>query len=92
MLKGELRVLVISYRVCILAADVSPVDVISHIPILCEKKGVPYMYVRSRMELGIAAQTKRPTSVVLLQMPKDKELIEKFEEVKEKVVEKNKHF
>jgi ribosomal protein L7Ae-like RNA K-turn-binding protein len=38
-----------------LAADVSPVDVISHIPLICENKDVPYFYVRSRMELGLAA-------------------------------------
>lgn len=41
--------------IVILAADVSPVDVISHIPVLCEENGIPYIYVRSRMELGIAA-------------------------------------
>ncbi len=32
----------------IIAADISPIDVLSHLPILCEDKGVPYMYVRSR--------------------------------------------
>ena len=41
--------------ICILAADVSPVDVISHIPVLCEENDIPYIFVRSRMELGIAA-------------------------------------
>jgi H/ACA ribonucleoprotein complex subunit 2 len=50
----------------ILAADISPMDVISHIPVLCEDHNVPYIYVSSRAELGIAGQTKRPTSVVLL--------------------------
>lgn len=40
--------------ICVLAADVSPADVISHIPVLCEENGIPYIYVRSRMELGIA--------------------------------------
>jgi len=38
-----------------LAADVTPVDVISHIPVLCEESGIPYIFVRSRMELGVAA-------------------------------------
>lgn len=51
------------------------------------------MYVRSRMELGIAAQTKRPTSVVLLTEPKkDKELLQKYEELREKIVDRNKYF
>jgi H/ACA ribonucleoprotein complex subunit 2 len=38
-----------------LAADVSPIDVISHIPIICENKNIQYIYVRSRLELGVAA-------------------------------------
>lgn len=53
----------------ILAADVSPVDVISHIPVMCEDARIPYIYVRSRMELGVAAETKKPTSVVLMLSP-----------------------
>ena len=41
-------------------------DVISHIPVLCEDHNVPYIYVTSRAELGMAGQTKRPTSVVMV--------------------------
>lgn len=52
--------------IVILAADVTPVDVISHIPVLCEDNGIPYVYVRSRLELGVAAETKKPTSVILM--------------------------
>lgn len=52
--------------VVVIAADISPMDVISHLPVLCEDHGVPYVYVSSRAELGAAGQTKRPTSVVLV--------------------------
>lgn len=52
--------------IVILAADISPMDVISHIPVLCEDHGIPYLYVPSRAELGAAGATKRPTSVVML--------------------------
>ena len=45
----------------IIAADISPIDVLSHLPILCEDKSIPYMYVRSRAEVGEACKTKRPT-------------------------------
>jgi len=38
-----------------MAADVSPVDVISHIPVFCETKEVPYAFIRSRFELGLAS-------------------------------------
>lgn len=41
-------------------------DVISHIPVLCEDHGIPYIFVPSRAELGAAGSTKRPTSVVML--------------------------
>ena len=41
-------------------------DVISHIPVLCEDHNIPYIYVTSRAELGAAGMTKRPTSVVMI--------------------------
>lgn len=68
-----------------MAADVSPIDVISHIPVQCENKNLPYIYVRSRMELGTAAQTKKPTSVVLLLKPDEKKLQQKFNKIDEKI-------
>ncbi|KAM5434290.1 snoRNA-binding protein [Microsporum ferrugineum] len=55
--------------IVVLAADISPMDVISHIPVLCEDHGIPYIYVSSRAELGNAGATKRPTSVVMV-LPK----------------------
>lgn len=41
-------------------------DVISHIPVLCEDHNIPYLFVTSRAELGAAGSTKRPTSVVMV--------------------------
>jgi H/ACA ribonucleoprotein complex subunit 2 len=58
--------------VVVLAADISPMDVISHIPVLCEDHNIPYIYVRSRAELGASSATKRPTSVVMLTKERDK--------------------
>lgn len=52
--------------VVVIAADISPADVISHLPVLCEDHNVPYIFVTSRAELGAAAKTKRPTSVVMI--------------------------
>lgn len=84
--------------IVILAADISPMDVISHIPVLCEDHNIPYIYVSSRAELGAAGNTKRPTSVVMVSEtrtgPKKAEKIEGEEEFAEvykdlvKVVEK----
>ena len=69
---------------CILAGDVSPIDVISHFPALCDKNNIKYVFVPSREELGTHAQTKRPTSVVLLIKP-DKE--DKNRETYDKLIE-----
>ena len=44
---------------------------ISHLPVHCENHGCPYIYIRSRLLLGAAAATKRPTSVVLLKEPSE---------------------
>ncbi|KAJ2904223.1 50S ribosomal protein L30e-like protein [Zalerion maritima] len=52
--------------VVVIAGDISPMDVISHIPVLCEDHNVPYIFVTSRAELGAAGATKRPTSVVMV--------------------------
>ncbi|KAK4538143.1 hypothetical protein CDCA_CDCA16G4168 [Cyanidium caldarium] len=52
--------------VCVLAADVWPPDVISHLPVLCEEATISYCFVPSRQDLGAAGQTKRPTSVTMV--------------------------
>lgn len=55
---------------CVIAGDISPIDVITHLPIMCEDRQIPYFYVPSKLDLGAAASTKRPTSCILVS-PKD---------------------
>ena len=38
----------IPHSVCVLAGDISPIDVLTHLPVLCEDKGIPYVYVPSK--------------------------------------------
>merc|ERR1711864_67542 len=38
----------------ILAADSEPLEILLHIPLLCEDKNVPYVFVRSKQALGRA--------------------------------------
>jgi H/ACA ribonucleoprotein complex subunit 2 len=52
--------------VVVIAGDVNPAEVIMHLPLACEDVNVPYIFVASRGELGQAARTKRPTSVVMI--------------------------
>ena len=50
----------------IIGADVSPFDVVSHLPVVLEEAKVPYVWVPSRKDLGAATDCKRATTVVLL--------------------------
>lgn len=51
----------------ILAGNITPMDVISHLPLMAEEaKGVEYVWVTSKEELGAASGTKRATSTVLV--------------------------
>ncbi|XP_020580505.1 H/ACA ribonucleoprotein complex subunit 2-like protein [Phalaenopsis equestris] len=51
---------------CVIAGNISPIDVITHVPILCEEADIPYIYVPSREDLATAAATKRPTCCILV--------------------------
>jgi len=84
-----------SKGIVVLAGDISPIDVLTHIPVLCEDHGIPYIYVPSKEELGASALSKRPTSCMLI-LPKpikgkaaddaeSKEFDESYEEVAKKV-------
>ena len=35
-------------RICIIAGDISPIDVVTHLPVLCEDHDIPYIYVPSK--------------------------------------------
>lgn len=71
----------------VIAGDIYPEDVISHIPVLCEENSVPYIFIPSKQDLGSAGSTKRPTSVVFIvpgsNKRKDAKAKEREEEYKE---------
>lgn len=70
---------------CVIAGNISPIDVITHVPILCEEADIPYIYVSSKEDLASAGATKRPTCCVLvLTKPTKGEL---GQEVQEKLKE-----
>ncbi|KAJ3273784.1 RNA binding protein snu13 [Terramyces sp. JEL0728] len=43
----------------IMAADTEPIEILLHIPLLCEDKNVPYVFVPSRAALGRACGVSR---------------------------------
>jgi len=53
----------------IMAEDVQPEEILAHMPMLCEEKGVPYAYVPSKQELGVASGLGKATASVALVDP-----------------------
>ena len=79
----------VQFRVVFIAGDISPIDVITHLPVLCEDHNIPYVYVPSKEDLGSAGSTKRPTSVIMVTFKKDADYADTYKEVLEEVKEMN---
>jgi H/ACA ribonucleoprotein complex subunit 2 len=52
---------------CILAGDVTPIDIYCHLPIVCEDKNIPYCFVDSKKGIAEAIGAKRPCIVALVE-------------------------
>ncbi|KAJ2458858.1 RNA binding protein snu13 [Coemansia sp. RSA 1694] len=44
----------------VMAADCEPIEILLHLPLLCEDKNVPYVFVPSKAALGRACGVTRP--------------------------------
>ena len=71
----------------VMAEDVSPPEILMHMPALCEERNVPYAYVPSKAELGNACGLEKPTAAIaVLDASKGKplldELVEKLKALK----------
>ncbi len=51
-------------KLVVYAADVSPKEIVAHLPILCKEKGIPCQEVDSKQKLGIAVGIRVPASAV----------------------------
>lgn len=53
-------------KLVVVAEDVTPEEILMHLPVLCEEKKVPYVSVPSKIELGKAAGIDVPTSSIAI--------------------------
>lgn len=53
-------------KLVIMARDVTPEEILMHLPVMCSEKQVPYMYVPSKLELGKASGIEVPTSSIAI--------------------------
>ena len=51
-------------KLVVFAEDVSPKEIVQHLPVLCEEKGIPHAIVDSKKKLGVAAGINVGTAAV----------------------------
>ncbi|CAG9323505.1 NHP2 [Blepharisma stoltei] len=72
--------------IVILAGDITPIELVAHIPVICENNGNPYIYVKTKDYLGTASLSKRPTTVFMLSRPpKAHDLKDAYDELYEEI-------
>lgn len=50
----------------VFAGDVTPIEVMCHMPAVCEEKNIPYVYTPSRDDLGLAMGVRRSCLMMLI--------------------------
>jgi large subunit ribosomal protein L7Ae len=66
------------------AEDVQPPEVVAHLPLLCEERKIPYIFVPSRMHLGTSSGLYVSSAAVCIVEPGDainlvKDIVAKLE-------------
>jgi large subunit ribosomal protein L7Ae len=51
-------------KLVIMAEDVDPPEILVHVPMLCEEKRIPYLYVQKKQRLGQAVGLAKPAASI----------------------------
>jgi len=54
-------------KLVVMAEDVSPPEILFHIPLLCEEKGIPYGYLSTKKELGNTVRINVSSSAIAIE-------------------------
>ena len=54
-------------KIVVMAEDVSPPEILFHIPLLCEEKGIPYGYLSTKKELGNVVRINVSSSAIAIE-------------------------
>src|SRR6266702_2158633 len=74
-------------KLVLIAEDVEPPQVVAHLPILCDERKIPYLYVPSKLELGKSAGLDVGSAAISVVEPGEaaqslKELVKVFESLR----------
>jgi large subunit ribosomal protein L7Ae len=66
-------------KLIVMAEDVDPVEILVHIPMLCEEKRIPYIYVAKKQRLGQSAGlSKSAASIAIVEPGEAKVLLDEI--------------
>ena len=63
-------------------ADTEPIEILLHLPLLCEDKNVPYVFVPSKTALGRACGVSRPVIAASITTNEARELRSQIDTIK----------
>lgn len=69
----------------VMAADASPLEIVLHLPLLCEDKNVPYVFVSSKVALGRACGVSRPVIAASVTSNEASQLKEPINQIKDTI-------
>ena len=65
-----------------MTADTEPMEILLHLPLLCEDKNVPYVFVPSKTALGRACGVSRPVIAASITTNEARELRSQIDTIK----------
>lgn len=68
-----------------MAADAEPLEILLHLPLLCEDKNVPYVFVPSKLALGRACGVSRPVISASVTSNEGSQLSRQIQQLKEQI-------
>jgi U4/U6 small nuclear ribonucleoprotein SNU13 len=68
-----------------MAADTEPLEILLHLPLLCEDKNVPYVFVPSKTALGRACGVSRPVVSCSVTTNDQSELKVQIQQIKDEI-------
>lgn len=54
-------------KLVVMAEDVSPPEILYHVPLLCEEKNIPYAYISTKKNLGKAVNINVSSSAIAIE-------------------------
>ncbi|KAI9571473.1 50S ribosomal protein L30e-like protein [Boletus coccyginus] len=66
----------------VLTADTEPLEILLHLPLLCEEKNVPYVFIPSKAALGRACNVSRPVIAASVTTSEARELQSQIRNIK----------